>query len=404
MTLDLFRILLGLALLVAGAHGLVRGAVGLSRRMGISSLLIGLTVVAFGTSTPEVAVSVESALRGQGGVALGNVIGSNVFNILVILGLSAVVTPLVVRSQLVRFDVPLMVVASAVPLLLGLDGRLGRQDGLILLSGLFFYLALLGLLARRQHARSRERSRQTSSDTPGEAHGAAGAAASDPEAPRDSTLLSVAFAVGGLLLLSFGADQLVEGAVAVAGQLGVNELVVGLTIVAAGTSLPELATSVAASVRGERDLAVGNAVGSNVFNALGVLGAGAAVSGNIPVPSGMYALDFPVMMAVALICLPVFLTGSTISRAEGSVFLLYYAAYMLYLVLHATDHALHDEFGMLVLAVVVPLSLAVGGALAVRGWLSPEANPASATSGGSEASSPPTGTGGAPEVPPHQGS
>jgi cation:H+ antiporter len=371
MILDLLRIFAGLAFLVAGAHGLVRGGVGLARRMGISSLLIGLTVVAFGTSTPEVAVSVQSALEGQGGVALGNVIGSNVFNILVILGLSAVITPLVVRSQLVRFDVPLMVVASALPLLLGLDGRLGRQDGLVLLSGLFFYLALLGLLARRQHARART---ETQPQFGADARSDAASAQADPDSPQDPLLLSVAFALAGLFLLSFGAAQLVEGAVAVAGQLGVNDLVVGLTIVAAGTSLPELATSVAASVRGERDLAVGNAVGSNVFNALGVLGAGAAVSGNIPVPPGMYALDFPVMMAVALICLPVFLTGSTISRAEGGVFLLYYGAYMLYLVLHATDHALHDEFGMLVLGVVVPSSLAVGGVLAVRGWLSPAGN------------------------------
>lgn len=404
MTLDLIHILSGLVLLVAGAHGLVRGAVGLSRRMGISSLLIGLTVVAFGTSTPEVAVSVESALRGQGGVALGNVIGSNVFNILVILGLSAVVTPLVVRSQLVRFDVPLMVAASAAPLLLGLDGGLGRQDGFILLAGLLLYLALLGLLARRQRARARNRMPHAFTSAQAEAPSEVEATAQDSDTPQDSTLLSVAFALGGLLLLSFGADQLVKGAVAVAGQLGVNELVVGLTIVAAGTSLPELATSVAASLRGERDLAVGNAVGSNVFNALGVLGAGAVVSGIIPVPSGMYALDFPVMMAVALICLPVFLTGSTISRAEGSVFLIYYAAYILYLILHATDHALYDEFGMLVLAVVVPLSLAVGGALAVRGWLSRGESPAPSASGTPTASAPTAGREGAPKGTPPEGS
>jgi cation:H+ antiporter len=385
MILDLLRILLGLALLVAGAQGLVRGAVGLARRLGISNLLIGLTVVAFGTSAPEVAVSVESALAGRSGVALGNVIGSNVFNILVILGLSAVITPLVVRSQLVRFDVPLMVVASALPLVLGLDGQLGRQDGLILLSGLLLYLVLLGLLARRQRMQARTPPRQALAGEPPMAQTGAlpnapsadsGAtphpqAASDSEGAPDPLVLSLALAVGGLLLLSFGATQLVNGAVAVAGRLGVNELVIGLTIVAAGTSLPELATSVAASVRGERDLAVGNAVGSNVFNALGVLGAGAAIAGGVPVPPGVYALDFPVMMAVALICLPVFVTGSTISRGEGAVFLLYYAAYTLYLVLHATDHALHDEFGLLVLAVVVPLSLAVGGALAVRGWLDP---------------------------------
>ena len=348
MILELGRIVLGLVLLVVGADALVRGAVALARRAGVSNLLIGLTVVAFGTSTPEVAVSVESAVMGRGGVALGNVVGSNVFNILVILGLSAVIVPLVVRSQLVRRDVPLMVLASLAPVLLGMDGSLGRGDGLVLLVGLGGYLAILGLLARRQRA-----------ERP---------AAEAEEGGGPSLPVALTLGLGGLVLLSVGADQLVVGAVGLATRVGVNELVVGLTVVAVGTSLPELATSVAASLRRERDLAVGNVVGSNVFNALGVLGAGAVVSGSIPVPSGLYALDFPVMIAVALICLPVFLTGANISRAEGAVFLLYYLAYMVYLILHATDHALYDEFGTLVLAVVLPLTLAVGGALAVKGW------------------------------------
>ncbi|HSM04255.1 MAG TPA: calcium/sodium antiporter, partial [Longimicrobiales bacterium] len=331
MILEVGRIVLGLILLVVGADALVRGAVALARRAGISSLLIGLTVVAFGTSTPEVAVSVESALMGRGGVALGNVVGSNVFNILVVLGLSAVIAPLVVQSQLVRRDVPLMVLASLAPVLLGLDGALGRQDGVILLVGLGGYLAILGLLARRQRSDHRNGEVEHAEDAGG-----------TTEAGGPSLPVALTLGVGGLILLSVGADQLVVGAVSLAGRLGVSELVVGLTVVAVGTSLPELATSVAASLRGQRDLAVGNVVGSNIFNALGVLGAGAAVSGSIPIPRGMYALDFPVMVAVAVICLPVFLTGANISRREGAVFLLYYVAYMTYLVLHATDHALYD--------------------------------------------------------------
>lgn len=345
MILDLLRVVAGLVLLVVGSQGLVRGAVSLAGRAGVSPLLIGLTVVAFGTSTPEVAVSVESALAGQGGVALGNVVGSNVFNVLVILGLSAVITPLVVRAKLVRVDVPLMVLATLLPVLLGLDGDLDRRDGLLLLAGLAAYLVLLAVLARRER-------RQEGSGS----------------YPTDGWLASVAFGLGGLALLSVGAGQLVDGGVSLARDLGVSELVIGLTIVAVGTSLPELATSVAASLRRERDLAVGNVIGSNVFNALGVLGAGAAVSGSIPVPSGIYALDFPVMVAVSVICLPVFLTGANISRTEGAVFLLYYLAYTTYLVLHATDHVLHDEFGFLVLGFVLPLTLAVGGALWIRGW------------------------------------
>jgi cation:H+ antiporter len=366
MILELGRTVLGLVLLVVGADALVRGAVALARRAGVSSLLIGLTVVAFGTSTPEVAVSVESALMGRGGVALGNVVGSNVFNILVVLGMSAVIAPLVVQSQLVRRDVPLMVLASLAPVLLGLDGALSRQDGFVLLVGLGGYLAILGFLARKQRSDSR----------PAEPVGAEEAGGTT-EAGGPSLPVALTLGVGGLILLSAGADQLVVGAVSLAGRLGVSELVVGLTVVAVGTSLPELATSVAASLRGQRDLAVGNVVGSNIFNALGVLGAGAAVSGSIPVPSGMYALDFPVMIAVTVICLPVFFTGANISRGEGAVFLLYYVAYMTYLVLHATDHALYDEFGTLVVAVVVPLTLAVGGALAVKGWREERARSAS---------------------------
>jgi cation:H+ antiporter len=226
--------------------------------------------------------------------------------------------------------------------LLALDGSLGRGDGVFLLAGLAGYLVALGLLARGERLGVEAGEYRILGWVP-----------------------SVAFLVGGSALLALGADILVTGAVDLARDLGVGEVVVGLTIVAVGTSLPELATSVAAAVRNQRDLAVGNVLGSNIFNVLGVLGAGAVASGGIPVTTGVYMLDFPVMIAVSLACLPVFLTDGSISRREGGVFLFYYVLYVTYLGLHATEHQLHEEFGITVLGVVLPLTLAV----AVPMWL-----------------------------------
>lgn len=344
MTADILSTLGGLIVLLAGAEGLVRGASSLAARLGVPPVIVGLTVVAFGTSTPEVAVSVQAAASGQGGVALGNVVGSNIFNILVILGIAAVTGPLLVQARVVRQDVPVMVGVSFLPLLMAQDGGLGRGDGIVLLALLAAYLGWLGLAARRSAQED--------------------AAA---QAPSLSLPGAVALGLGGLVLLGLGSNLLVDGASGLARAAGVSELVIGLTLVAAGTSLPELATSVLAGVRGERDLAVGNAVGSNVFNVLGVLGAGAAASGSLPVDPGVLGFDFPVMIAVAVACLPVFLTGAVITRVEGTVFLLYYGLYLTYLGLHTTDHALEDEFAVIILGVVLPLTLAVGGALWVRG-------------------------------------
>lgn len=344
MTADAVRVAAGLLILILGAEGLVRGAVSMAGRARVPPLLIGLTVVAFGTSTPEVAVSVGAAAAGGEAVSLGNVVGSNVFNILVILGLSAVLAPLVVQTRVVRVDVPIMLAAVVLPVLLSVDGALGVADGVILLGGLALYLVVLARLARKE-----------------------GEVAPLGDFKVMGWTASLLYAAAGLALLAVGADLLVDGAVGMARALGVGELVIGLTIVAAGTSLPELATSVSATIRNQRDLAVGNVLGSNIFNALGVLGAGALASGGLEISSGVFLLDFPVMIAVSLACLPVFLTGANISRLEGGVFLLYYVIYMVYLGLHATDHALQEEFGIAVLGVVLPLTLAVAGALWVRG-------------------------------------
>lgn len=344
MIVDLLRVALGLIVLVVGASWLVRGAISVAGRAGLSPLLIGLTVVAFGTSMPEVAVSVKAGLAGQGEIVLGNVVGSNVFNILVILGLSALVAPLLVTARVIRVDAPLMVASCVLPVLLSLDGSLGRLDGSLLLLGLAAYLLVQGRLAAAEEA----------SDAVGEfALGGVG--------------ISLVLGITGLVLLGLGADQVVTGAANLARAAGVSELVVGLTVLAAGTSLPELATSVAATYQGERDLAVGNVLGSNVFNALGVLGVGAVTGPGIPVPTGVFTLDYPVMVGAALICLPILLSGTRIARGEGAVLVLFYVTYMVYLGLHTADHGFQEEFGILALGVVLPLSLAVAGALYVRG-------------------------------------
>ncbi|MBW3535186.1 MAG: calcium/sodium antiporter [Gemmatimonadetes bacterium] len=327
----------GLVLLTVGAEGLVRGATRLAAAAGIPPLVVGLTVVAYGTSAPEVAVSVRSAFGGQAALALGNVVGSNVFNVLFILGLSAIVSPLLVQRQLVRLDVPFMIGVSFLPVLLGLDGTIGRWDGVFLVVLAVAYTILLLRMGRAEPM--------------------------DGTVVPEGTLLattvkSLLFLLGGLALLVVGAEWLVEGAVIFARSLGVSDVVVGLTVIAAGTSLPELATSVVASLRGQRDIAVGNVVGSNVFNILAVLGITSAVAPEgIPVPTGVLTFDLPVMVAVALACLPIFFTGWRIERWEGAVFLAYYVIYIAALVLDATDHPGHALFGTAVLGFVIPLTL-----------------------------------------------
>jgi cation:H+ antiporter len=342
----------GLALLVVGAEVLVRGASRLAAGAGLAPLTVGLTVVAFGTSAPELLVSVTAALADQADVALGNVVGSNVFNVLAILGVSALLAPLVVAQQLVRFDVPLLIAASLVTLLLALDGRLGAFDGLAFLAGLAAYVAFLLYTSRRESAAVQSEYER--------AYGRPGADARG----RGSSLAAV---LVGLLMLVAGARAFVDGAVAVARLLDVDELVIGLTVVAAGTSMPELATSVVASLRGERDIAVGNAIGSCLFNVLAVLGVAAVVAPDgIAVAPAVLRFDLPIMIIVAVACLPVFFTGHEIARWEGAVFLGYYVAYVLYLILAAADHAAVGVLSATMLWFAVPLTVLTLGVTTAR--------------------------------------
>lgn len=347
---------LGGALLVVGAELLVRGASRLALAAGISPLVVGLTVVAFGTSAPELAVTVGSAFAGEADVALGNVVGSNIFNILFILGLAALVRPLVVAQQLVRLDVPLVIAAGVLTLLMGLDGRIGRVDGAVLTLGILAYTVFLVRQSRRESsAVVAEYDEAFEQDIP---------------AATVRPLVNVGLLVVGLGMLVVGSNWLVSAAVDTATRLGVSELVIGLTIVAAGTSLPEVATSVLATLRGERDIAVGNVVGSCLFNLLAVLGLGSLVAPDgVPVPDSALAFDMPVMIAVSIAALPVLFTGHTIARWEGAVFLGYYVGYTSYLVLDATGQGAATHVAAAMTWFVLPLTLltiAVGVVRAMR--------------------------------------
>jgi cation:H+ antiporter len=340
LTVVLFFV--GLGLRVVGADWLVKGASRVAAAAGVSSLVIGLTVVAFGTSAPELAVSMKAAWLGQADMAVGNVVGSNIFNVLFILGASSVITPLLVAQDLVRRDVPLMIAVSILVLLLSLDGGLGRVDGVCLLAALVVYTVWIVRASRRENAAVEA---EYEAEFGGE------------EVKRSPVWLSIGLIVAGLALLVLGSNWLVTGAVQFAQWMGVSEVVVSLTIVAAGTSLPEVATSITAAIRGERDIAVGNVVGSNFFNLMGVLGvSGTLAPEGLTVIPSMVGFDIPVMIAVAFACLPIFARGRMIPRWEGALFLLYYIAYTLYLILDATKHEAKDGYSRVMLQFVMPMT------------------------------------------------
>lgn len=318
----------GLLALIVGAEVMVRGASKLALSLGISPLVVGLTVVAFGTSAPEMAVAASSVLGGQNGLALGNVVGSNIFNLLFILGVSALVAPLTVHQQIIRQEMPLLIAGSVLVLLLAWDGTLGHVDGLVLLACLLAYTTMLVVQSRRLTRASRTLDGQT-----------------DPGAPvvtrtrkwDERVPVQVALIATGLVLLVLGSDWLVTASVEFARALGVSDVVIGLTIVAAGTSMPEVATSVAAALKGERDIAVGNVVGSCIFNLLGCLGLSGVLagSGGLPVAQGLLHFDLWIMLAATVVCVPLFFTGREISRVEGALLLLGFVLYLTYVVLQA---------------------------------------------------------------------
>lgn len=344
MTIGLIAV--GLVLLVIGGELLVRGSSALAAVMGISPLVIGLTVVAFGTSAPELAVSVQAGLAGASDIAIGNVVGSNIFNVLFVLGTCALLAPLVVSMQLVRREVPILIVISFLLALLALDGRIGLIDGMALTTGIIVYTAWSVIGSRRETAAANaEYAQEFGAHPPAPARGARMIA-------TNLGLLAV-----GLFLLVLGARWLVDGAVELAQALGVSDVIIGLTIVAAGTSLPEVVTSVVATLKGERDIAIGNVVGSSIFNILCIVGVAAMVTpGGLNVPAAIINFDLPVMIATSVACLPIFFSGMTIARWEGALFFGYYIAYTTYLVLAATQHDALPAYSAVMATFVLPLT------------------------------------------------
>ena len=303
-------LVLSLFALYIGAGWLVKGSTEIALKAKISNLVIGLTIVAFGTSAPELVVSLNASLSGQGDIAVGNIIGSNIFNIAAILGISAAIQPLQAKRQLTRLDIPILIVSTDVFPLLFCNGVLGRLEGSFFLAGIIIY-TVFSLYYSRKHEKKVEEQ------------------IGELEKQPEPWYKDVLYIVGGLVILIFASNLLVNNAVSIAQELGVSEAAIGLTIVAAGTSMPELATSVVSALKKNPDIAIGNIVGSNLFNILAIAGTSSVVS---PIAAkNVNYVDLLVMLGLTLLLLPLVKSGQKISRAEGWALILVYLCYLAWL-------------------------------------------------------------------------
>ena len=333
-----FFFCLGLLVLTIGAEFLVRGATLLSSALGIPTLVVGLTVVAFGTGAPEFVVSLVAGAAGKGDIALGNIVGSNIMNILLILGGCALFAPIVVHKKVIYRDVPVMVAVSLIAWWIVADGEVSALEGVFLIICLLIYTIAIAHEALKE-VEEEERPE-------------------DEELQPPRTLVSeMVLILGGVGLLILGSQWTVTHAQTIARALGISELIIGLTLVSIGTSLPEVATSFMAAYKGEKDLAVGNVVGSCIFNILGVMGIASLVAPHgLVVSQALIHFSFPVMIAAGIACLPIFFTGHKIARWEGALFLGYYALYIIYLFLRADQHEGITTFTSFVFCFVIPLT------------------------------------------------
>lgn len=313
---------IGLVALIAGAELVVRGGSVLAARLGVSPLIIGLTIVAIGTSTPELAVGIDAAAQGNGSLAVGNIAGTNTVNILLILGFSAAIRPLSIRLQTLRLDLPMIVFASLLLLGMAWDGLLTRFEGLILVLLALVFTAAVVHVARRESANVRA---QFAGEFGAPAHSAR------------AIFLEVLALLAGIAIIVAGAHWLVDGAVVLARLWGVSDAFIGLTIVAIGTSAPELVTTVISTIRNERDIAIGNLLGSSVYNILFILGLTCLVpAAGVEIGQHLVLIDIPVMTAVAIACVPVFSSGRRVTRIEGMAFVTAYLGYLSYLIITRT--------------------------------------------------------------------
>jgi cation:H+ antiporter len=305
-------IIAGLIMLFAGAEGLIRGSSSLALRIGITPLVVGLTVVAFGTSSPELVVSLKAALEGNGDISLGNIIGSNIANIALILGISALIKPMKVQAQVVRREIPIMIFVTLLLMLFLLDNEIGIIEGIVFFIGILLYSVVSVILAKK------EKSREVKDEfIEGVVH------------KPLKIWIAILFIFFGLVLLVYGSNLFLEASVEIAKIFGMSQAVIGLTIIAVGTSLPELVTSAVAAYKNESDIAIGNVVGSNVFNILFILGITAII---IPVSArGITSIDIIIMLLTAIVILPMAWSKFTLNRSEGAFLLIGYVVYMYYL-------------------------------------------------------------------------
>lgn len=338
--------IIGLIALIAGAEWLVRSVSRLASVLGISKLIIGLTVVAFGTSSPELAVSIQSGISGETDIMLGNVVGSNIANILLILGISALILPLRVNSKLIRVDVPVMIGITLLLYVFAWSGVISFVECMMLTVLMIGYISFLIRENKKEHFPE-----------------------DDPGKERVSILWSSFGTIGGLILLVLGARWLVSSSVIFAEMAGISELIIGLTIVSIGTSLPEVVTSVIAAMKKERDIAVGAIVGSNILNILVVLGiAGLFSSVPITVQPSLLRFDLIILITASIACLPIFFSGHKISRIEGAIFLSMFVAYISYLFLASTEHDAVGAFSSVMILFVFPIIAITITATTYREW------------------------------------
>jgi len=310
----------GLGALVAGAEVMVRGATKIASRLGISAIVVGLTVVAIGTSMPELAIGVVAASEGSGALAVGNIAGANVINLLFVLGLSALILPLAIEMRTLRSELPVMAGVAILLWMLALDGVLSRVDGVILVAGAIGYTYAVVRSARRE---TREVTTEFAEAYPGSG--------------GRRTALHVGMMVGGIAVIVLGAQLLVDAAVGMAREFGVSDALIGLTVVAIGTTAPELVTTVVSTLRGERDIAVGNLLGSSIYNILLILGITCLVPAHgLELPRELVRIDIPILVAVTLACIPIFVTGRRVSRVEGGAMVGAYLAFLALLLVTQT--------------------------------------------------------------------
>lgn len=318
-------LILGLGILVAGGELMVRGSADLAAALGVPSIVIGLTVVAFGTSAPELAVSLNAAFQGNANISISNVVGSNIFNVLLILGVSALITPLLIHSQMIKREVPILIFVTALFFGFSYDQSITTIEGWVLFLGIIAYTSWVVYESLQHRKANKELEKQSEQEFGG------------PEHTKSSIPKSIMITVIGLALIMLGAEWLVDGAIGMAQALGVSDTVIGLTIVAAGTSLPEVVASVMAAIKGERDIAVGNVIGSNLYNILSIVGLSAIiVPSGLSVDPSMLQFDYWVVLGAAVLCWPFFKTGNELSRWEGFVFFGGYVAYTTFVVMKAT--------------------------------------------------------------------